>query len=139
MTKHKNYYSCIQDSIHISETEIAKVVPDYHYSWLEEDTEKLKGILYDLGMDTGKPFELQPPVQHRNRLGEVVTSARYYGTERSDPEYLRSGFASQAALDKAKNCRLLDDLYKERGLTIDAQLALESRDKYVVETEDDFE
>jgi len=131
----------IATPLHVSETEIAKVYPDYNYSWFEEDLKyNFKGILFDLGLDSKQHYEYQVPSQHRNRLNEVVTSGRYYGVERSDDEWLKSGFASEAAKDKAKNSRLCDDLYRAKALTIDTQLALEARDKYnVIEEEQEGE
>lgn len=133
MTKQKKeYYSVIMSVLHISESEIAALYPDYSYSWLENDIEKLKGILFDLGADVNQHWEYQEPTQHRNRLNKVVTCGRYFCQERLDDEYIKSGFASQAAKDKAKNSRLLDDLYKQKALTIDTQMALEARDKYSV-------
>lgn len=141
MTKSKKeFYSMIMAPIHVSETEIAYLYPDYEASWIEAEVDKLQGILFDLGLDTKQHYEIQPAMQHRNRMKQVVTCSRYYGVERSDTDWLSSGYASTAAKDKALNCRLLDDVYRSRALTIDAQLALESKDKYnVVEDEDEEE
>jgi len=131
MTKQKKeYYSVIAAVVHVSESEIAALYPDYEYSWFENDIDKLKGILHDLGADTNQHIEYQIATQHRNRLGNVVTCARYYCSERLDLEWLKSGYASTAAKDKAKNSRLLDDVYRSKALTIDTQMALEARDKY---------
>lgn len=139
MTKpKKEFYSMIQASLHISETEIAAIYPDYQYDWFENDIDKLKGILFDLGADTNQPIDYQTATQHRNRMNQVVTSGRYYCSERLDDSWLRSGLASQAAKDKAKNSRLLDDLYRSKAMTIDTQLALESRDRYQ-KNEDEME
>lgn len=126
-------------TLHVSETEIAALYPDYQYSWYENDKEKLAGILYELGIDTKQHWEYQEPVQHRNRMNKLVTSGRYYGNERSDESWLNSGLASEAAKDKAKNSRLLDDLYREKALTIDTQMALERRDLFASTTEDENE
>ena len=140
MTKQKgNYYSMIAATIHVSETEIAALYPDYQYSWYENDKEKLAGILYEFGIDTSQYWEYQEPVQHRNRMNQLVTSGRYYGNERLDEAWLNSGLASEAAKDKAKNSRLLDDLYREKALTIDTQMALERRDLFASTTEDENE
>lgn len=139
MTKQKKeFYSMIQASLHISESEIAAIYPDYEYSWFENDIDKLKGILFDLGADTNQPIDYQEVTQHRNRMNQVVTCGRYYCSERLDSDWLKSGYASQAAKDKAKNSRLLDDLYRSRALTIDTQLALESKDRYS-KVEDEIE
>ena len=126
----KEYISIIANYLHISETEIAKVFPNYQYSWYEDDKENLSEILYELGMDTTRHWEYQQPVQHRNRLGEVVTSGRYYGIERIDKEYLESGFASPAAKAKSQNSRLMDELWRAKGLTEDCIEAAEWKDKY---------
>lgn len=126
----KEFYSMIATPMHVSESELVVICKDYDVSWLTDNTDYLKSVLFDLGLDTTKHFELQDVCQHRNRLGKVVTCRRYLGDERSDGEYLRSGFASTEALDKAKNCRMLDCLYRTKGLTVDVQVALESRDKY---------
>lgn len=128
--KKKEYYSVIQSTIHISESEIAILYPDYQYSWFENNTEKLKGILFDLGADTNQYFEYHEPTQHRNRLGKVVTCGRYFCQERLDNDWIKSGYASEAAKDKVKNSRMLDDLYRAKGLTVDMQEAMERKDKY---------
>lgn len=139
MTKRKEFKSMIACILSVSESEIALIDPEYNVNWLTENTDRLKGILFDLGLDTNLQFELQEVTQHRNRLNKVVTCRRFTGTERSDPEWLTSGYASREAIDRSKNSPICDDLYRQRGLTIDAQMALENRDKYVVETEDDLE
>lgn len=130
MKKKKEYYSMIATPLHVSESEIAVIYPEYDVSWLIENIEDLKTVLYDLGGDTSKHFELQEVTQHRNRLGNVVTCGRYILEERSDIEWLKSGYASEAALDKARNSPMTDCLYREKGLTIDIQQAMENRDKY---------
>jgi len=53
---------------------------------------------------------------HRNRFGAVITCARWVGDERIDKEYVQSNFASQAAKDKSLNNRMLNDLYKQKGM-----------------------
>lgn len=132
MTKNrKEFYSTICNTIHISESEIAALYPDYDFSWFADEPEKVKGILFDLGLDVNQHWEMQEVTQHRNRMSTVVTCGRIYGTERMDTDWLRSGYASQATKDKAKNSRLLDDIYKSKALTIEAQMALEARDRYV--------
>lgn len=134
MTKKKGEFkSMICTDYIISESEIAMIYPEYEVSWLEDSIDDLKTILWDMGMDTvNENFELQEVTQHRNRLGKVVTCRRYVGQERSDLEYLRSGYASQAAIDKSRNSRMTDDLYREKGLTTDMQAAMEAKDKYKV-------
>lgn len=92
-------------------------------------------ILFRLGIDTNLPFEYQGVTQHRNRLNQIVTCGRWYGVERSDKEWLESGVASKEAIDRAANNPFLDELYRHRGLTVDAQHAGDERDKYIVEDE----
>lgn len=126
----------ISNPMHVSQSEVSKLYPDYEFSWNEDQKEKLEGILFDLGLDTDQHYEFQDATQHRNRMNQVVTCNRWYGSERSDNTWLKSGFASEAAKDKAKNSRLLDDIYRSKGLTIDTQIALERKDMYSVVEED---
>lgn len=121
----------IDDTLIVSESEIAMVDPEYSADWLVENTDKLKSILWELGMDVvNKNFTVSEVVQHRNRLGNIVTCARYIGHERSDNDWLKSGYASQAAIDKSRNSPMTDCLYREKGLTTDIQDAMEAKDKY---------
>lgn len=131
MTRKGTFKSMIDDTLIVSESEIALVDPEYSADWLVENIDKLKSILWELGMDTANEnFTVSEVVQHRNRLGNVVTCARYVGHERSDNDWLWSGCASEAALDKSRNSRMLDDLYRVKGLTTDMQDAMEVKDKY---------
>lgn len=131
MSKKGNFKSMIDNTYLVSETEIALAYPEYDSSWLVENIDDLKTVLWDFGMDTvNENFTLSEVVQHRNRLGKIVTSGRYIGQERSDDEYLNSGYASEAALDKARNSPMTDCLYREKGLTIDIQQAMEKKDNY---------
>lgn len=134
MTKQKGgFKSMISTDFIVSESEIAMVYPEYDVSWLVENIDDLKTVLWDMGMDTvNENFELSEVVQHRNRLGKVVTCGRYVGIQRSDDDWLNSGYATQEAIDKARNSRLCDDLYRQRGLTTDMQAAMEAKDKYKV-------
>lgn len=112
----------------VSESEIAMLYPKYNYHWEEERRDDFLAILFKLGIDTSKPFERQDGLQHRNRLNEVVTCSRWVGTSRLDHEWLNSGLATKEAKDKAQNSRMLDELYRSKGLTEDVQEMLESRD-----------
>ena len=62
-----------------------------------------------------KGIERQENLQHRNRFNEVVICDRYVGNERTDKEWLNSGYASQEAKDKATGSKMLADLYRLRG------------------------
>ena len=140
MTKHKGVYTSMIDNTYIvSESEIAMIYPQYNISWYTDQIEDLKTVLWDLGMDTqNENFTLQDVTQHRNRLNQIVTCSRYAGLERSDSAWINSGYASQAAIDKSRNSRMTDDLYREKGLTVDMQQAMEKKDKYqVVEDEEE--
>lgn len=84
----------------------------------EYSTEKLKQLLHELGIDTSQTYEHQI-IPHRNNLNEIYTGSRWVGCERTDTEWLCSGYASQEAKDKAKGSRLLVDLYRNKGLSTD--------------------
>ena len=124
----KGFKSMIAAVEVVSESEIAALYPKYNYHWEEERKEDFLAILFKLGIDTSKPFERQDGLQHRNRLNQVVTCSRWVGTSRLDHEWLNSGLATKEAKDKAQNSRLLDELYRSRGLTEDIQAMLEARD-----------
>lgn len=122
--------SLIAAVIHISESEIIKVCEDYCSSWEEDSPRYFKDLLWELGLNVDQDYVRQDAVHHRNRLNEVVTCSRWYGNERSDTNWLESGYASKEAIDKSKNNTLLDDNYRARNMTTDAQDTLEARDKY---------
>jgi hypothetical protein len=142
----RKYTSRIAAVCHVSESEIvayedlmygeSSTVLPIEINSVLEDTYWLT-ILFRLGIDTNLPFEYQGVSQHRNRLNEIVTCGRWDGVERYDKEWLESGVASKEAIDRAANNPFLDELYRHRGLTIDAQYAGDERDKYIVEEEED--
>lgn len=113
----------------ISESELAKVIPDYSYS-LEEDQDKFLKLLYDLGMDVERPYSRQDAIQHRNRFNEIVVCSRWVGEERVDDDWIESGYASREAIDRASGSKILEDIYRSKHMTIDAQEMLEARDRY---------
>jgi len=116
----------------VSESELAKVIPNFSCRIESECPTVFKTILYGMGIDTTRAVERQDNLMHRNRLNEVVMCSRYVGFERTDEEWITSGYASQTAKDKASGSQLLEDLYRARGLTEDAQARLEARDVYKV-------
>lgn len=120
----------------ISESEITKVIPNYSSDFENKET-SFKLFLYSLGMDVSKPYKRQDGLQHRNRFNEIVVCSRWVGEERIDSEWINSGYASKEALDKASGSRILEDLYRSKYLTEDAQALLEARDKYTTITEDE--
>jgi len=101
--------------IYVSASELAKVIPNFTYDMLEGKA--LNDILYSLGADTNLHIEHQECLQHRNRFGEVVVCDRWIANERTDAEWITSGYASREAIDKSLGNKLLDDLYRMRGLT----------------------
>ena len=125
--KNNNYVSKIASKLHVSESEVAALYPDYDSTWGEE---KVKKALWELGADINLNYEFQEACQHRNRMNKLVTCCRWYCREREDEGWIKSGFASQAVKDKLKNSRILDDLYRAIGLTEDCIEAAEWKDKY---------
>lgn len=101
----------------VSASEIAVVKPDFSYQWADKNKKEFDEMLYQLGMDMQAPIERQETIQHKNRLGKVVICDRYVGYERTDSEWINSGYASTEAKDKATGNRLLEDIYKMRGMT----------------------
>lgn len=101
---------------YISMSELMKVKTDLTYEWIDKNPKEFKDILWDVGMDTRNyPFETQTDIQHRNRFNEVVRCDRFVGNERLDREWINSGYASQAAIDKSKHSKLLIDMYRLKG------------------------
>lgn len=125
--KDDGYVSKILNTIHVSESEIDAVFDNYNADW---DKTRLESALYQLGLNINLNYEFQSASQHRNRMNKVVTCARWYGIEREDEEWITSGCASQAVKDKLKNSRMLDDIYRRKGLTVDCVEAAEWKDKY---------
>lgn len=105
----------IAANVYISLSEIAKVMPEITYDWIDKNNDKFEKILHGLGLDTTQPMYEQQDIPHRNRFNEVVVCTRWVGYERTDREWLTSGYASQEAKDKAKGSKLLIDLYRLRG------------------------
>lgn len=129
-TNKGSYYSSkILALVYISSSEINKIISDWNENFCTEHHGLFTKMLHELGMDTSKPIEQQENLQHRNRFDEVVICTRWVGHERSDVEWIKSGYASQEALDRNKNSRLLDSSYRNRLLTVDAQEMLEERER----------
>ena len=63
--------------------------------------EKIKELLYKLGVDTRFPVEVEV-ITHRNMQNQVVTCEYYMGRERTDRAYIQSGHASIEALYASK-------------------------------------
>lgn len=100
----------------VSESEISTVMPEFNLQYAKENPEELLKILHGLGFDTKREIELQEGLTHRNRFGAVITCARWVGDQRIDPAWLSSGYATQEAKDKANGSKLLNDLYRIKGM-----------------------
>ena len=103
---------------YVSMSELARAMPDITYEWIENNNHLFLDMLEGLGMSTKQPIERQITVQHKNRLGEVVICDRFVGLERTDKEWISSGYASVEAIDKSKHNRILVDLYAQRGMVL---------------------
>ena len=101
--------------VFVSLSEITEVFPNLTPESLNDKPDDLKQILFDLGMSLETDIEIQENIMHRNRFGQIVQCTRWVGDERTDEEWLKSGYASQAAKDKAKGGRLLLDMYRLKG------------------------
>jgi len=122
----------------VSESELAKGIPDYSSEIETANPTKFKLILAGLGMDVSQPYQRQDGLYHRNKFNEVVLCSRWVGQERLDSDWIESGYASREAIDKASGSRMIEDVYRSRLLTEDQQAYLESRDKYAVIDESAF-
>ena len=101
---------------YISLSEINKFRPEINKEWIEQHPAEFKEILFSLGVDVEIPWDYQENLNHRNAFNESVTCDRIVGNERTDQEWVDSGFASREAIDKSKQSRLLTDLYRMKGL-----------------------
>lgn len=100
----------------ISVSELAKVLPEITYKWIEEHPHEFQDILYGLGANISQPIEYQPEILHKNRFNELVQCDRYVCNERSDAEWINSGYASHEAKDKATGNKMILDMYRLKGL-----------------------
>lgn len=118
--KQKQYVSKISAYIYISLFEIQKVKPNITEKWCKDISNKseLTKLLYECGLNISKPFELQENT-HRTRFDSIFTGVRFVGHERTDDLWIKSGCASDAAIDKSLNSRMLDDAWRLKGLQED--------------------
>lgn len=76
------------------------------------DDRLLKKILWDFGLDTSKGMAIRD-CTHRNLSNEVVTCPMYRARERTDKDWLESGFASvEAHIDSASDISVRRDMHK---------------------------
>lgn len=99
----------------ISLSELQTVDQSLTKEYFEENPEKLKEVLFGLGLDVYNYPVDEQHVQHRNRFGNIITTWRWVCNERIDRQWVTSGHATQAAIDKASGSRLLVDCYLQRG------------------------
>ena len=130
MVTKQEYYSKIAALVNISQSDVSYIYPEYTTELEQSDPELLKNLLWNLGLDVNQPYVFQQVTQHGNKLGKIVTCHRWFGSERLCEEWLNSGYASKEAKDKAKGSRLLDEIYRSRGLTEDVLAAAEEKDKW---------
>ena len=93
-------------------------------------------MLWNFGLNTDQEYERQDSIQHRNRLNQQVFCSRWVGNERSDIDWILSGYASREAIDRDKNSPLLDSLYREKYFTLDTQAYLEEKDRSSIKDTD---
>ncbi|MNF40758.1 hypothetical protein D3C85_783530 [compost metagenome] len=72
------------------------LVDGFGEAFASSDEQKIKEVLFQNGLDSSKEFEVIR-VTHRNLRNQVVNGELYIGSERLDPEWIKSGFASLAA------------------------------------------
>jgi hypothetical protein len=104
--------------VSVSLSELQTFDNKYTEEWATDNPEELESVLYKMGLNPSMPYERQLKT-HRNRFNAVITCSRFMGYERTDEEWINSGYASEEAKDKVKNNKLLNDLYRFKGLTED--------------------
>jgi hypothetical protein len=122
-------FSTIYAASYVSESELKLLDSNYDASLETAKPEKFKNMLWSLGLDSRYDYVRTDGVQHRNKLNQSVFCSRWVGNERTDTEWITSGYASREAIDKSKNSPLLDSLYKEKLFTVDTQFYLEEKDR----------
>ena len=101
----------------VSASDIAVVKPDFTYNWTISNPKDFQDILHEFGMDVTSMWEVQDDVIHTTRMNKVVQCTRYVGSERTDKEWINSGYASREAKDKSSGSKLLNDIYRGKGMT----------------------
>ena len=100
----------------ISLSELETVMPWINKEWIDENPDTFKQMLYDCGLDVFN-FPLDEQLNtHRNRFNNIITCKRWVCNERVDPAWVTSGYCSVEARDKSLNNRILNDLYRFKGL-----------------------
>lgn len=99
----------------ISQSELITADPKFTEEYCLNNKEEVYQVLNSLGMDINYPIDEQH-VTHRNRFENVVTGLRWVGNELTTAEWVNSGYASEAAIDKSRNSKLTIDLYRLKGM-----------------------
>jgi hypothetical protein len=102
-------------SFYISESDLL-LSKEYYEGMNAAEPDKLKELLFIVGMDTSKPV-IQKFDTHRNLQRKAYKGIRFVGEERTDKEWLRGGYASlDAHIDSSQDktlCRELRDMCRE--------------------------
>ncbi len=101
---------------YVSLSELETVMPWINKEWIDDNFETFKKMLWDLGVDSlNYPVEEQYNT-HRNRFNNLITTYRWVGNSRLDKEWIQSPYSSVEARDKSLNNKILNDLYRFKGL-----------------------
>lgn len=120
----------------ISLSELYQNNSKYTEKYFQENPNEISDILWQLGIDTKEYYEAQFN-EHRNTFGKIYTGSRWVGAERTDLQWVNSGYASLEAKDRATGNKLLDDIYRAKGLSDDRlngvwqnERVIEGKDEY---------
>lgn len=103
---------------YISLSELKLVNPKINKQWIENNLQAFQKMLFDLGVDTTQPIDVQENIQHRNIFENIVACDRFVCMERYDEEWVKSGYASQSAKDKSLGSKIMLDVYRLKGEVI---------------------
>lgn len=70
-------------------------IEKFTYRGLPLDKEQIEKALWELGINTRRPYTIEDPVAHRTNQHGVRTDFRFLGFERNDQEWIASGKASE--------------------------------------------
>lgn len=98
----------------VSASELQTVISNWTESYPLNNPKSFRNILWGMGIDVNTPVDHQTGLTHRNRLNAVVTCDRWVAKERTDEEWLNSGFASREARNDASGSKLVRDLDPHR-------------------------
>lgn len=85
-------------------------VPEFSEAFGANNQKKIKEILWKCGMDTTQEVE-EVFCEHRNIRKQIVKCLRYSGYERTDKEWIKSGYATlEAVIASSKDPSLRQEL-----------------------------